>query len=249
MAKSIKRHFETRTGDSGGLMLRIEFLTRPNGVLRELRESIASSTLEVDSVLQMDGAQWLAFLTVTGKPKALRPTIDRLADVELLYDQSFIVESDTCHVVVVVRDTGAFIPQTLARNRAIPHSIVLKNRTLEGVVTVRDWDHLRSVANAIETTHDEFELLSVTQVDRVGSLLGSDRFKQTIRSSMTAEQLRTLETAHQMGYFTVPQDVTANEVAAKLGVSQSTFSERIRRAIDSLLALAFREEADTSAHE
>lgn len=226
-------------------MLRIEFFTQPYGVLEELHEAMPGSTIAINSVLPIDRTEWLAFLTANGQPSRPGSVVEQTANVELLYDQTYSPSSATSHLVVVVENNGSCIAQTLARNRAIPHSLSVKDHTLKGVVTVTDWDHLRSLAHQIEITHDEFELLSVTQVDHVGSLLGSDRFKETIRSAMTREQLQTLETAHRMGYFGVPQAVTASEVGDELEVSQSTVSERLRRALANLLIVVFGAESST----
>lgn len=46
---------------------------------------------------------------------------------------------------------------------------------------------------------------------------------------VTEKQATALRTAHDMGYFDVPRDVTADEVAAALGIGKTAFLERIRR--------------------
>ena len=53
---------------------------------------------------------------------------------------------------------------------------------------------------------------------------------------LTSEQRDTLVAAHELGYFDVPRQVTASELAAELGVSQQAVSERLRRATDALVA-------------
>jgi predicted DNA binding protein len=42
-----------------------------------------------------------------------------------------------------------------------------------------------------------------------------------------------------MGYFSVPRETTASEVAAELGISKSAFLERLRRGQDGLFAQVF----------
>lgn len=241
MARSTKTPFELPTGDSADSMLRIEFLTQSSGVLGELHEAMPGSTIALNSVLPIDETEWLAFLTASSTSSPPATVVEQTPGIELLYHQAYGPDSTTYQLIVIIEDDHVCLVQTLARQHAIPHSLSLSDQTLNGLVTVREWDHLQSLAEQIKSVHNKFELLSVTQVDHVGSLLGTDRFTETIRNQLTEAQLQTLETAHQLGYFTVPQTVTASDVADELAVSQSTVSERLRRAMGNLLIIAFGE--------
>jgi len=55
------------------------------------------------------------------------------------------------------------------------------------------------------------------------------------RWGVTPAQADALRTAHELGYFSVPRDADAADVAAALGVSKSAFLERLRRGLDRLL--------------
>ncbi|MFB6105096.1 MAG: helix-turn-helix domain-containing protein [Halobacteriaceae archaeon] len=46
---------------------------------------------------------------------------------------------------------------------------------------------------------------------------------------LTDKQREALHTAHSMGYFAVPRETTAAEVAAELGIGKTAFLERVRR--------------------
>jgi predicted DNA binding protein len=50
------------------------------------------------------------------------------------------------------------------------------------------------------------------------------------RHALTEEQHEALRLATKHGYYEVPRQITAADLADAIGVSQSTFSERIRRA-------------------
>jgi predicted DNA binding protein len=56
------------------------------------------------------------------------------------------------------------------------------------------------------------------------------------RWNLTPRQEEALRTALAMGYFSVPKDATADEVAAELGIGASAFLERLRRGQASLLS-------------
>lgn len=226
-------------------MLRIKFRTEPRGVLESVRAGLGAATLEVNAVLSVGETEWMTFLTATECRNGPDEALGSIDAVELLYDHPAFGSTDTWNVVAVVTG-GRFTPQTLAGLRAIPHTVRFRDRTVAGVVTVRDWAHLQSVANDIEEVHGRFELVSVTQVDRVGSLLGADGFRHALRKRLTANRIELLETAYRMGYFVVPREASATEVAGRLGVSQSTFSEQLRRALCDLLAVGLGYERPAS---
>lgn len=223
-------------------MLRIEFQTRPDGVLRQLHED--GGSLTVDSVLQVEQERWLITVTANGYAESPWAHFGNVPETELLHFQPLTDGYDTYRVLAAVEASGSFIVQTLVRNQAVPHTIQLDSHLLEGVVTVDDWDHLRELADVIEEKHGSFELLGVKQVDRMGSLLGNGRFKQAVGQKLTPEQLEALEAAYRAGYFQVPQAANAADVADRLGISQSTYSERIRHAVDALLNVMFSEPTD-----
>lgn len=59
------------------------------------------------------------------------------------------------------------------------------------------------------------------------------------RWNLTSGQAEALETAYEMGYFEVPKEASAAEIAMELGVSTSAFGERLRRAQAALLGQVF----------
>jgi len=56
---------------------------------------------------------------------------------------------------------------------------------------------------------------------------------------VTPKQAACIRTALEMGYFSVPRDVTAADVAAELGISKSAFLERLHRAERTLFRQLF----------
>ncbi len=56
---------------------------------------------------------------------------------------------------------------------------------------------------------------------------------------LTPAQEESLRVAVEMGYFDLPRDVTATEVADEMGISKSAFLERLRRAQGSLLGTLY----------
>ena len=82
------------------------------------------------------------------------------------------------------------------------------------------------------------ETVGVT-LERVHPLGSEDEEAIATRWNVTPAQEEALRMAHEMGYFSVPKAVSAQEVAEELGISKSAFLERLRRGQASLLGQVF----------
>ncbi len=70
--------------------------------------------------------------------------------------------------------------------------------------------------------------------------LGADDQRSVARGwDLTPAQAEAMRTALSMGYFTVPREATAADVAGALEISKSAFLERLRRGQASLFAQLF----------
>jgi predicted DNA binding protein len=79
----------------------------------------------------------------------------------------------------------------------------------------------------IARAHEIMDDLDCEADCRSVSTVDSER---SSRSGLTIEQREALVTAFEMGYYNVPRDATANDIAADLGISHQALSERLRRA-------------------
>ncbi|HKL28172.1 MAG TPA: helix-turn-helix domain-containing protein [Natrialbaceae archaeon] len=91
--------------------------------------------------------------------------------------------------------------------------------------------------------HEVLRGVMDTAGDTVGVQLGSvyplgpeDGTAVAGRWNLTPRQEEALRTALAMGYFSVPKEATADEVAGELGIGASAFLERLRRGQASLLS-------------
>jgi predicted DNA binding protein len=76
-------------------------------------------------------------------------------------------------------------------------------------------------------------------VERIHPLGAAEDDPVAKRWSITPAQEEALRTALEMGYFSVPREADAGEVAAELGVGKSAFLERLRRGQAGLFAQVF----------
>jgi predicted DNA binding protein len=73
-------------------------------------------------------------------------------------------------------------------------------------------------------------------VERISTLGDQEDTPVAQRWDITPRQSEAVEMAFRMGYFSVPRETTAREVADELGISKSAFLERMRRAQSTFFA-------------
>ena len=63
--------------------------------------------------------------------------------------------------------------------------------------------------------------------------------------TLTSKQQEAIRIAHQSGYFRIPREVTSEQLADQIGISNQAYSQRLRRGLHNLIAnsdTAFSEE-------
>lgn len=222
-------------------MLRVEFQVRLSGIpsqLLETRETI--ERVDIDNAFRVAGDDEFLFLTVqAGSELSEEGLSTELPAVDIAYMTRAAVNDHTYYLGVVADRSDRSVLSLLTENRAIPHQIVGQNEHFTVVVTVSNWQHLKRVAGALEAAHGSLELIGTTQTDQMGYPLGSNKLRQTLSGKLSDQQLSVLETAYRMGFFEVPQEATAGEIASKLEMSRSTLSERLHHVQHDLCELLF----------
>lgn len=225
-------------------MLRIEFRMERTGVMDALDAVVEAETnVECDNALPVNEHTWLMYATVTFERTTeevsdIDAALDTASDVRPLRSQRVSSKPASYQVLLYV-DQSTSLLTVITQNEAVPHRLVAEREEIRGVVSVRDWAHLKELAEAIEDTYESFELIGTTQADTIGYPLGADKMKSNLQGKLTERQIEVLETAYRMGYFEVPQRATSDEIAAELGISRSTLSERLRRSQDKLFGVFF----------
>ena len=220
--------------------LRVELHLQPTTELDGIRTATESEAVELDNAMYTGNDHWYQHLTITSEldrstlRERLSAVVDRVTGISAAE-----FDDDTYYVLVRVEEPEPFVVTSVARTGAIPHRVWLLDGHLSVTASVSDWSHLRRVADRLEDDYRTFDLLSSAQAETMGFPLGNHNFKHAVHSSIPASQLELLRTAHREGYFDVPRSVTAAELADTVGISQSTLSERLRRAQDALLGVMF----------
>lgn len=196
--------------------------------------------VEIDNALPVADGTVFLFLTAQFDDDVMKESLSsQLPGIEIVDMWKAEVSNHRYYLVVMAELSDASVLSLLTRNQAIPHRIVGRDEHLEVVASVRDWNHLKEVAMSIEEEHGSLELVGTTQTETIGFPLGGNKIKQSLSGKLSDNQLEVLETAYQLGYFKVPQEVTAEEIANELDISRSTLSERLRRVEHNFCELLF----------
>ncbi|MEF8785391.1 MAG: helix-turn-helix domain-containing protein [Haloarculaceae archaeon] len=222
-------------------MLRIEFQIRLAGIPSQIVDIESQvGSVEIDNALPVTGESVFLFLTAQFDSDISKATLaERLPNIQIVDMWKADVNQHTYYLGVVATLSDASVLSLLTENQAIPHRIVGRNAHVDVVASVRDWNHLKEVAGTIEDELGSLELVGTTQTETIGFPLGGNKIKQSMSGKLSDKQLEVLETAYQMGYFKVPQEVTAEEIANELDISRSTLSERLRRVEHNFCELLF----------
>ncbi|MFC7203195.1 helix-turn-helix domain-containing protein [Haloferax namakaokahaiae] len=91
---------------------------------------------------------------------------------------------------------------------------------------LQDRSVLQRLASKCESNDVKFELLQVSEIDRI---------EETNRFGLSEVQTKTLLTALERGYYSVPREENLEELSKPLDVSHQAVSERLRRGVCSLI--------------
>ncbi|ELY99617.1 MULTISPECIES: helix-turn-helix domain-containing protein [Natrialba] len=207
------------------------------------REMDDIRSIELDNAFYVEDGTWIESLTVASNTGFDPETVlEGISGTSVFYSSEIPTASDDLEIrrlTILATESYPFILGLVLRQEAIPNRIVLQNDVFEIVTTTRDWDQFRSMADEVQETLGEFELLSVTQNENPGEPLDSGRLTEVLVSKLTDEQLAVLETAYNYGYFDIPREASATDLADELDIAQSTVSERLRTAERTLLELIY----------
>jgi len=90
--------------------------------------------------------------------------------------------------------------------------------------------------DAVSSTYDACDVYDVS-IEKIRSLAEMPSLGNL---HLTEKQFETIDTAVDSGYYSVPRDVTIEDLATELGVSHQALSERLRRGHRALVEFVIR---------
>lgn len=144
--------------------------------------------------------------------------VDDVAAVQPIYDAD--------ELLVRVTVPGTSTVDTLANYGAVVGSLAADGTESTLVAELATTADVRSVVEAVSEAHPGADLARQRERDRTPDTRG--RFRSTVEDRVTARQLEALQLAHFGGFFAWPRESSGDELADRMGVSQSTFLQHLR---------------------
>ncbi|MEF8871473.1 MAG: helix-turn-helix domain-containing protein [Haloarculaceae archaeon] len=128
-------------------------------------------------------------------------------------------------------------PQHCVCERIESHDCPIRNvEALDGTLYVTfvtpDHETLQAVLQELARRYDSMSVCRLLQTEENG---GTEQSTIVDIGALTERQREVLSTAHELGYFEHPRDVSAATVADELNIVASTFSEHLAAAQRNLL--------------
>jgi predicted DNA binding protein len=193
--------------------------------LARATRAVGTTVESAPPLLRDDGTVLLRFSAPTDEE--LTATLDADDSIRYLYHGA---------------DDGRSNYRCLSLGRCVVHELISAGFMVESLTytdgnavftgAVVGHDVLRSV---METAGETVGV----KLERVYALGAEDDDSVTKGWDITPAQEESLRTAARMGYFRVPREVTAEEVAAEMGLSKSAFLERLHRGQHALFGQLF----------
>src|SRR5699024_7306552 len=158
-------------------------------------------SIELDNAFYVEDGTWIESFTVSSTADFdPHEVIGEIWGTEIFYTHEIPTGPSDITVrrlTIIANESYPFILGLVLRREAIPNRIVLQAGEFEVVVTVRNWERFRSLADDLEESLGAFELRSVNQIDRPGEPLDSGRITEVLATKLSHEQLAVLETAYE----------------------------------------------------
>jgi predicted DNA binding protein len=197
-------------------------------------------------------------LQVPAEEFALAATFERVSDV-IFEAERVVANPDNRITPFVWALSETPVEDALADDPSVANVTHLSTRNDERLYHMEWTDDISLVLHLLReqdatilsarATHDSWQLrVHVPERERLDELLtfcrdnaltieiegiyemGGATDAEVGRHALTEDQHEALRLATKHGYYEVPRQITADALADALGISQSTFSERIRRA-------------------
>ncbi|OIB57559.1 bacterio-opsin activator domain-containing protein [Natrialba sp. SSL1] len=212
--------FERSVPVEGGKILTYYTITGsdPAAVLEVAAAAPQIADARVISERRSDGSG-----TDTGSPDEDRTTANHTTESDTEPTRQLVVQTvATNSLAHVALDSGAAVRDAVA-------SADEARITLEAPQTA----DVRTVVSLFDAEFDGVELTAKRERDR--SVETAAEFHQTVDATLTEKQRAALESAYAAGYYDWPRAITAEELAASMGISSSTLHQHLRKGIWSVL--------------
>lgn len=212
--------------------------------MHEIEASLEGpQSIELDNAFYIEDGAWIESYTISATENLDLAAIAEDVPGVTLFDSRTVPTGPssraTYRLLVSAMEPYPFILGIVLRQGAIPNRVVLRNQEFNVIGTVQSWESIRALSDEVMETFGKFDLISVKEIEYTGEPLDSGNISDALVTKLTDDQLEVLGTAYEKGFFAVPRECSADEIAEELGIATSTLSERLRTAEANLLSLIY----------
>lgn len=204
----------------------LEFSIEDDGLLLIRGATTADCEVRLERTVRRGGGMFSMFYLVQG------------GDPDSVVDLAIAAPSvETAQVVSAAEDRQSGLVEVTAPTWFgevfTDHGAVVRKAVADGVdgrliVEAPRGADVREIVEGFQQRYPDTELAAQRQLDRtIRSLF---ELQELLADELTDRQWEALETAHSAGYFAWPRDVSGEDVADLLGVTQPTFNKHLRLA-------------------
>jgi len=208
------------------------FLSSPELVLAPTIDENPDASVRIEPQPAMDTERQRLFVHVEADDF---DAFDAALDADYTVEEPLILsETDGFRIYrLTLTDELTIISPRVAELGGMVLEMRSRNRGWQVKLQVPDRETLAAFRDFCKTNDIAYRLERLYQTDP------NTRSDVNLRES----QRETLLTAFEAGYFKVPRAVSQAELATELGISDSAVSQRVRRAVDTLIANTVAEDA------
>lgn len=195
--------------------------------LVEVAAEVPDATLEVD--MQFNHGDRPPFI-VTATDASAQAVKRALASADFVAEQTLVGQAgDTLrYQVIAARGLVAQLGETIGdldglRALATTDAVIERIRVTPSGWIQTGWFADRAAFDAFRSFWQENAAFSLRRLTQDGD-------SEEPGDGLTDPQREALRTAYEMGYFEIPRGASLDDVAAELGITASSVSERLRRA-------------------
>jgi hypothetical protein len=188
----------------------------------------------LDRLVPIDDRQYLVYVTLDGVAPmdrvaalAPNPAVEEVTVVHDRKDEGGVIALTVTDVLV----------SCLASMGTKVHTMEASDGRLRVMVDVSPNADVGRLLDEVRAAFPDCGLVSKRQVAR--PVKRTQAVAETVESRLTQRQLSALQAAYHGGYFERPRRQTAEDVAATMGISASTFHQHLRIALETVLTELF----------
>lgn len=209
-----------------------------------------------DTIAALDGVAFDLERVVAHESERVMPLVWASGAERSAFERAFDDDPSVAafDLLAALDDEHLYHMEWTDRIEALVHLLVEENGTILAAASANGQWHLRLLVperGALARTHEVCKAAGLT-VD-IARIYALDEGRDERYYGLTDEQREAIALAAEHGYYEIPRETTAQDIADDIGISHQALSERIRRGHGNLIGTALaitdgieRETGDTS---